>query len=147
MNDVDKKLLTRIYQDSRIGLLATEEVLEKCTDEKFKELISKQMTEYDVISKECETIAKAHEVKLPDNSFFKKIKQTVMLNFMLFVDKTDRHIAELMITGSVMGIIDSIKSLYDLDKADEEIINLGRKLQAMQEKYVDDLKLYLQKGE
>ena len=81
------------------------------------------------------------------NSFFKKIKQTVMLNFMLFVDKTDRHIAELMITGSVMGIIDSIKSLYDLDKADEEIINLGRKLQAMQEKYVDDLKLYLQKGE
>ena len=49
MNDVDKKLLTRIYQDSRIGLLATEEVLEKCTDEKFKELIEKHSNINDTV--------------------------------------------------------------------------------------------------
>ena len=42
MTDVDKKLLTRIYQDARVGTLGSEEVLEKCTDEKLKmELLEK----------------------------------------------------------------------------------------------------------
>lgn len=144
MTDVDKKLLTRIYQDARVGTLGSEEVLEKCTDEKFKALISKQMSSYNVIAKECETIAKTNNIHLPDNSFFKKIKQTVMINFSLFIDKSDRHIAEMMITGTTMGIIDAIKSLYDLDSADEEIVKIGKKLQAMQERYVEDLKDYLQ---
>lgn len=144
MTDVDKKLLTRIYQDAKVGTLGSEEVLEKCTDEKFKALISRQMSSYDLIAKECETIAKSNKIVLPDNSFFKKIKQTVMINFSLFFDGSDRHIAEMMITGTTMGIIDAIKSLYDLDKADDEIVKIGKKLQSMQEKYVEDLKVYLQ---
>ena len=144
MNEIDKKLLTRIYQDSRVGILATEEVIEKCKDESFKELISKQMSDYDLISKECETIAKSNKIELPDNSFFKKIKQLTMLNFSLLLDRSDRHIAELMITGTVMGIIDAIKSLYDLDEADSNIVAIGKRLQTLQERYVEDLKVYLE---
>ena len=144
MTDIDKKLLTRIYQDAKVGTLGSDEVLQKCTDEKFKELISRQTSSYEKIAKECEAIAKENEIKLPDNSFFKKIKQTVMINFSLFFDGSDRHIAEMMITGTTMGIIDAIKSLYDLSNADEEIVKIGKKLQSMQEKYVEDLKVYLQ---
>ena len=116
MTDIDKKLLTRIYQDAKIGTLGSEEVLEKCTDDKFKELISSQMSEYDLIAKECETIAKSNKIELPDNNFFKKIKQTAMINFSLFFDGSDRHIAEMMITGTTMGIIDAIKSYTTLTK-------------------------------
>ena len=144
MTDQDKKLLTRIYQDSRVGALGCEEVLKRCTDPSFKEIISNQMNEYNAISKECLVIANNHKTKLPDNSFFKKMKQIVMINFSLMFKETDRRIAEMMITGTFMGIIDAIKALYDLDKADKEIIELGRKHQALQEKYVETLKTFLE---
>lgn len=145
MNNTDKKLLTRIYQDAKVGTLGSDEVLEKCTDEKFRALISKQMDSYNLVAEECETIAKSNNIELPDNGFFKKIKQTAMINFSLFFDGSDRHIAEMMITGTTMGIIDAIKSLYDLESDNEEIVKLGEKLKSMQEKYVDSLKVYLKK--
>lgn len=144
MNEHSQKLLTRLYQDAKIGELGTEEVLERCTDDKFKEIISNQMAQYNLIAKECETLAKTNKIELPDNSFFKKIKQVTMINMSLLFNNKDRHIAEIMITGTVMGIIDAIKALYDLDKADEEILSIGKKLQAMQEKYVETLKTYLE---
>ena len=144
MNEQSQKLLTRLYQDAKIGELGTEEVLDRCTDDKFKEIISNQMSQYNLISKECETIAKTNKIELPDNNFFKKIKQVTMINLSLLFNNSDRHIAEMMITGTVMGIIDAIKALYDLSKSDEEILNIGRKLQTMQEKYVEELKKYLE---
>lgn len=144
MNEQSQKLLTRLYQDAKIGELGTEEVLDRCSDIKFKEIISNQMSQYNLIAKECETIAKANQIELPDNNFFKKIKQTTMINLSLLFNNKDRHIAEMMITGTVMGIIDAIKALYDLSKAEEEILAIGRKLQTMQEKYVEELKTYLQ---
>lgn len=144
MNDTDIKLLTRIYQDARVGVLGTKEVVEKCTDKRLKEVISKQMAQYSTICKECEGIAQANAINLPDNSFFKKIQQIATINMSLFFNSNDRHIVEMMITGTTMGIIDAIKSLYDLDKADKEIITLGQKLHEMQEKYVETLKVYLQ---
>jgi len=119
-------------------------VLKKCTNPAFKEIISEQMKQYNAIWKECQTIAHSHNTKLPDNSVFKKMKQIVMINFSLMFKQTDRRIAEMMITGTVMGIIDAIKALYDLDKADKEIIELGKRHQLLQEKYVESLKAFLE---
>lgn len=144
MNEQSQKLLTRLYQDCKIGELASLEVLEKCKDVSFKEIIAKQLNQYKDIAKECEDLAKGHDIVLPDNSFFKKFKQIAMINLSLLFKGNDRRIAEMMITGTVMGIIDSIKALYDLSKAEAEVLNIGRKLQAMQEKYVEALKKYLE---
>lgn len=143
MIESDKKLLTRIYQDAKIGTLAIEEVIKKTQNEKFKELISNQQNQYDLIAKEADVIAKANDVSLPDNNFFKKIKQIAMINLSLLANCTDRRIAEMMITGTVMGIIDAIKSIYDLEDSESEILALAKKLQTLQEKYVEDLKQYL----
>lgn len=144
MNATNQKLLTRLYQDTKIGSLGTANVQNKCTNEKFKQLLFNQKEQYDALSKECEKIALEYGIKLTDNNFLKKMRQKVMINFSLFFDDTDRHIAEMMITGTVMGVIDCIKALYDLKKADETILKLGEKVRATQEKYVEDLKAYLE---
>ena len=140
----DKKLLTRIYQDARVGALGCQEVLKKCTNPSFKEVISNQMKEYTSVYEKCLEIAKLDGTKLPDNSFFKKMKQIVMINMGLLFKETDRRIAEMMITGTIMGIIDVIKAIYDLDKAGKEIMDLAKKQQLIQEKYLENLKSYLE---
>ena len=144
MNEISQKLLTRLYQDSKIGELASEEVMQKCKDANFKKIIADQLAQYKALSKECEDFAKANEFDVPDNSGFKKFKQTAMINMSLFFNCNDRRIAEMMITGTIMGVIDAIKALYDLDKADMEVLTIGKKLKTMQEKYIEALKKYLE---
>ena len=144
MNKVDRKLLNRVYQDSKIGVLAANEVMKKTNEQKFKDIIQTQKEDYEKIADQCEEIAEKNNLKIYDNSFFKKMKQVAMINFSLFFDETDRHIAEIMITGSVMGVLDVIKSLYDLSNADQSIKDLAKKLQILQEDYVEKLKVYLE---
>lgn len=144
MNEISQKLLTRLYQDCRIGELASNEVMEKCKDVSFKKIILDQLELYKQIGKECQDFAKAHNFELADNSKFKQFRQKAMINMSLFFNCNDRRIAEMMITGTVMGIIDSIKAIYDLDKSEAEVLAIGKKLKTMQEKYVESLKKYLE---
>ncbi len=143
MKEVNTKLLTRIYQDAKIGAMAIDNVIDKAKDDDFKGLLSRQKDAYENVAFRCEEIAKKGKTKLPDNSFFTKVKQNIMINMSLFMDDTTRHIAEIMITGTTMGIIDATKSLYDLSKADDEIVSLGQKLDTLQEQYIDELKKFL----
>lgn len=144
MNEIDKKLLTRVYQDAKTGIVASNEVLDKCQDIVLKQLISNQKDLYEDTAKKCENFAQEHKTILKDNNAFKKFKQIAMINMTLFFKENDRKIAEMMLTGTLMGIIDAIKSLYDLNKADSYIFALGEDLQRMQEKYLEELKKYLQ---
>ena len=146
MFEASKKLLTRIYQDAKVGSLGSTKVLEKCKNPDFKKLIENQKNSYDKIIIKCRELAKLNEINLHDINFFKKIRQTTMINFSLFIDDSDRHIAEIMITGTVMGIIDALKSLYDLEKANHKVVELGQELKSLQEKYVEDLKVFLREN-
>ena len=58
-------------------------------------------------------------------------------------DKSTTHVAEMMLLGSFMGVIQCIKDLNDHSSADEEIINLCKKIQDAQEKNIEKLKNFL----
>lgn len=143
MKTVDVKLLTKIYQNAKLGSQSIEELLEKVKDESFKTIVSKQQSNYDLIAKECEMMANTANVNLKDNCLFTKTKQATMVGISTLLDQTTRHLAEMMIQGCTMGIVDIIKNLNDNHCAEEEILKLGKQLQTMQEKYVEDLKKYL----
>ncbi|MDD4350908.1 MAG: hypothetical protein PHP83_01845 [Clostridia bacterium] len=143
MKTIDVKLLTKIFQNAKLGSQSIEELLEKVKDEGFKTIVSKQQSNYDFIAKECEMLAKSVDVNLKDNCLLTKTKQATMVGLSTLLDQTTRHLAEMMIQGCTMGIIDIIKNLNDYHCADEEILKLGKQLQTMQEKYVEDLTKYL----
>lgn len=143
MQTVDVKLLTKIFQNAKLGSQSIEELLEKVKDNNFKAIISTQQNKYDVIAKECEMLAKSADVNLKDNCIITKTKQATMVGLSTLLDQSTRHLAELMIQGSSMGVIDIIKNLHDYHCAEEEILKLGKQLQTMQEKYIEDLKKFL----
>ena len=87
----------------------------------------------------------SYDVEVKGNSFFKKLKQSMMLYFSLWTDKSPRHIVELMITGTVMGIVDTIKAQKDLKTKNEELNNLVVEFREMQELFYEKLKKQLSK--
>ena len=145
MEKTELQLLNRIFQDAQIGMLAIDKILKKLENEKLKTLFKKQFESYEKFGEKCNAKAVENDEELKENSFFKKFKQSTMLYFSLWTDKTPRHIVEMMITGTVMGIVDAIKAEKDLKTKNEEINNLVVEFKQMQEDFYEKLKKQLAK--
>lgn len=145
MEKQDLDLLNRIYQDAQIGMQSIDKVLKKSTNENLNKLLRKQFEEYSKFADRCETIAMTADEEIKDNGIFKKFKQTAMIYFSLWTDKSNRHIVEMMITGTVMGIIDCIKAKNDIIAKDENINQLVVEFLKMQEDFYEKLKKLLSK--
>ena len=145
MEKKEIELLNRMYQDATVGTLAINKILKKLSDESLKRLFKKQFDMYEKFADKCEVLAINNGVEVKENSFFKKMKQTVMLYVSLWTDKTPRHIIEMMITGTVMGIIDSIKAEKDLKTSNIELNNMVAEFKTMQEEFYEKLKKQLAK--
>ena len=145
MEKTELQLLNRIFQDAQVGMLAIDKIMKKLEDEKLKNLFKKQFDSYEKFGQKCNAIAIGNDEELKENSFFKKFKQSAMLYFSLWTDKTPRHIVEMMITGTVMGIVDAIKAEKDLKTKNEEINNLVVEFKQMQEDFYEKLKKQLAK--
>ena len=85
------------------------------------------------------------EIELKENSAMKKFKQTAMVYLSLWKDKSCRHIIEMMITGTVMGIVDTIKTRADCGEVSPELSVLVADFQKMQEDFYEKLKKQLAK--
>ena len=68
-----------------------------------------------------------------------------MIYISLWTNKTPRHIVEMMITGTVMGIIDAIKAEKDLASNHEGVNLLVVEFKKMQEDFYEKLKKMLSK--
>ena len=146
MEKKELELVNRIYQDATVGMLAIDKILKKIENENLKRLFSKQFEMYEKFANKCDIFAVNNDFEIKGNGFFKKIKQTAMLYMMLWMDKTPRHIVEMMINGTVMGIVDTIKAEKDLKTKNEELKNMVVEFKQIQEDFYEKLKKQLAKG-
>lgn len=145
MEKNEKQLLDRMYQDATVGMLAIDKILKKLQHETLKSLFKKQFEMYEKFANKCDALAERENKEIKENSFFKKAKQTTMLYFSLWMDKTPRHIVEMMISGTVMGIVDTIKAEHDLKTKNEELNEMVVEFKKIQEDFYEKLKKQLAK--
>ena len=138
-------LANRIFQDTTVGMLAIDKIMKKIENETLRKLFEKQYDMYEKFSNKCELFAINNDFEIKENSFFKKMKQTAMLYVMLWMDKSPRHIVEMMINGTVMGIVDTIKAEKDLKTKNEELNGMVAEFKKMQEEFYEKLKKQLAK--
>lgn len=145
MEKNDYLLLNRIYQDCEVGMQSIDKVLKKIENETLKNQFKTQFDAYEKILNRADALAMSSNKELKDNNVFKKIKQTIMIYLALWKDKTPRHIVEMMIQGTVMGIVDTIKAGKDLKTKNEDISKLFDDFLKMQEDFYGKLKKQLSK--
>ena len=145
MEKKEQELVNRIYQDATVGMLAIDKILKKIKNEQLKKLFSKQFDMYEKFANKCDIFAINNDFEVKENSVFKKTKQTIMLYMMLWMDKTPRHIVEMMINGTVMGIVDTIKAEKDLKTKNEELNQMVVEFRQIQEDFYEKLKKQLAK--
>lgn len=140
-----KKLLEAIYKNTRMATLAIDNIFNKFENKSLLSLIKKQNKKYEEITHKCEKVAKEMEIELGDVNAMAKMMSSTSINMKTFVDNSTSHIAEMMIEGTNMGIIDVIKKAGEYESAHPDVLKIARDLQCAEEEFVDSLKTFLTK--
>ncbi|MGI5911063.1 MAG: hypothetical protein ACOX6E_00580 [Syntrophomonadaceae bacterium] len=137
------ELLNFIYQNSQMGVETIGKLLEIIESEEFKKQLESQFNEYKEIHISARSMLNEHGYDEKGIGTFAKIRTYLMLNLETLTDKTTSHIAEMLIIGSNMGVINALKNLKKYQDAEPDIKSLMERLLRFEEHSIEKLKLFL----
>ena len=140
------ELLEYIYQTTDLGkkgLIHLLQALEN-KDNKIKKDIEKQLEGYEELHKETEKLLQDNKIKPKDKGPFIELMNKMGVNMNVMMDNSDSKVAEIIIQGLTMGIVEMEKKikLYEED-VEKDIVKLAKKVLKYQEKCLEEIKKYL----
>lgn len=142
-NQHNEKLLNAMGKNVSMATQSLEILLPDIEDMEFKDYILKLNDEYNLIFKEIKMIAKANGFELKLTNPLEKAELWSAIKLKTIFDKSTRKFATMIFLGTNMGIPDLIFAIADFNEANDEIIELAKKLKELEEKSDETLKLFL----
>ena len=135
--------LDEINKGSCMGMDAINFIIDKTDDSKLINEINHEYDEYKNISIKIENIYKKYDDGKPhETNALNKAATWSGIEMRTFNDTSTSKLAELLITGVNMGIIEGRRILNN-KKINKEVKTIVRDYVDMQEKNLDNLKRYL----
>lgn len=138
--DHNAKLLESIYENAAMGKEALGGLIKRCEDANFRQVMAEQFAEYHEIQEEAEKLLEAAYLE-PRQPFLLPLRKHMGLN--LTIDRTSTHMAEMLMHGSLMGIVDIARDRREYTAASEEAQDLARKLLTTEENNLRRLQKFL----
>ncbi len=140
--DANFELLTSLYQNCQTAISSIEDIESAVKDENLRAELREEKSHYIDFAKKCQE-QNSEKKDLPDNNIFEKAKLWTSIKMTTLANKSTRHIAEMMLLGSVMGTLQCYKDLADSKDADTEYKKLCQDLLDMEEQHFNNLKNFL----
>ena len=136
--------LDEINKGATMGMDAIHFIIDKIDSSDFKNVVDKQYKDYEAISKHINEIYDKYnsEDEPHKTSVVNKVMTWYGVEMKTLTDKSDSKIAELLLQGTNMGIIEGRRILNN-KVLDDEVKEIISKYVTMQEECVDKLKDYL----
>ena len=139
----DINALDEIHKGSCMGMDAIKFVLDKAEDKSLKKVLKGYYKEYEKTASKIEKIyQKYNEGKPHETTAINKAMTWYGIEMKTFMDCSNSKIAELLIQGTNMGIIEGRKILNN-KQLDKKVNSIIEKYVTMQEDNVEILKQYL----
>lgn len=138
--------LNAVYQNIKTAVQSIEDIITKVEDDELKKELAMEEDTYLAFQKECEVYAKSEKLDLKDNNFFEKARLWSSINISTMMDKSARHIAELMLLGTFMGILTCYKDQNDHGGTSKEIDELIDRLKEFERKNIERLLPFLKEN-
>ena len=143
MNDRNTEFLTKIYQNARMGCESITYVSEKSNDEQLKQSLLKQHEQYNGVAMDATKLLNESGEPAKEKNPVSRAMLWSGVQMNTLADKSSNHIAEMMIQGSMMGVIDMSRNLKRYSDTDGKVIGLGEKLIEVEEKNIQRMKNFL----
>ncbi len=137
------ELLNFVYQNAQMGVDTIKQLADIVEDSDMAAHLGKQYDEYKCILDSAKSLLNNGGYDEKGIGAFDKAKTYLMVNIQTLKDKSASHIAEMLIIGSNMGIIQAIRNLKKYRQAEPDIVELMKKLLDFEENNVRRLKAFL----
>lgn len=137
------EFLNYIYQNAEMGKNTISQLINIVEDTTFKQTLESQLREYNEIFDMANNKIEESQESSKSIGGFSKLKTSTMISLNTITNKTPSYIAEMMVQGSTMGIIDVTKRLKEYDGADKDISALADRLLKFEQQNVDEMKSFL----
>lgn len=141
--NTDINILNEIHKGAKMGMDSISYVYEKIGDVNLKDNLSFQYNQYsDILDSVNDVYQKYGEV--PNDEHLKdKIMSWTGIQMNTLTNKSNSHIADMLIQGTTMGIIEGRKLLNQYPDASSDIKNILNSFVTMQENNIEKLKTFL----
>lgn len=136
-------LLNEICSNAEMGRYTLRALIGITKDSEFRKVLARQFAEYQLILDDSEEMLMrlGRVPKRLSGMVRGSVHASLKLN--VTIDSTSSHMAEMVMQGSTIGIIDIIRALNEYNAAAEEVKELGKKLLKMEENNFEEMKAYL----
>lgn len=142
-NENQINILDEICKGTCMGMDAIHFIMDKVKDENLKEELNNQYSKYKQIRERIEEIYPRYSDKEPhETGMMNKAMTWYGIEMKTLTDESTSKIAELLLQGTNMGIIEGRRLLNNKD-AEESIHSLLQEYVDMQEDAVEKLKTFL----
>ena len=136
-------VLDELNKGACMGKDAIHFILDKVKDDDLKEELNRQYSKYKEISDKIKKIyPEYNEGKPHETSAMNKVMTWYGIEMKTFTDESTSKIAELLLQGTNMGIIEGRK-LLNHKQTDPEVEKIAKEYVDMQEDAVEKLKKFL----
>ena len=143
MNKRDYELLTSVFQNCRTAITSIQDIEPSVEDGNLRDELREELENYRNFAKKCESYLTGAEEELPDNNFIEKAKLWTSIKMTTIMDKSTRHLAEMLLLGSFMGYLTCIKDQADHKNISSELDEILENLKAFQKSNIETLIPYL----
>ena len=141
--DSNRYILNELNKGIKMGMDSISTVSEKVQDDRFKQDLKYQYDEYNKILNEVNNELTHYDDFPKELNPMQKAMGWMGVELNTIADKSNSKIAEMMIQGTNMGIIEGVKLLNQNPEADIEVKNVLNEFIQFQENTVEQLKKYL----
>ena len=138
------QLLQDVVRNARTGQDAVEHLMDKAGGGPMREELIREKEDYAVTRRESERALKNAGGSAEPVGPMAKAGMWVGLEMETLADRSDAHIAEIVIQGATMGVIEMTKALNTYDGADSDARSLASKFVVQQSETIDRQKSFLQ---
>lgn len=142
MNE-NTELLNFIYQNAQMGTTTINQLAGIVENSSFKNHLEAQLEGYRDMEREAVKLLEENDCDEKGLSAFEKIRTYLMIDLQTLTDKSPAHVAEMMMIGSNMGVINAIKNLRKYKDAGQDVKSLMGRLQRFEERNIEQLKKFL----
>lgn len=144
MKDCNLDFIGEVYRNASVALQSISDVMPEIEDERLKNEIHAQYEGYERFITELTEYMKEKGYEIKDIGSMKKAMMWSAIKMNTAFDGTRTHISELMIKGTVMGIIELTRIINETDcLTDEKAMDFAKRLLDLEEEYEKNLKTYL----
>ena len=142
-NDQTDMLYRKIYKNAMMGLGTTTHLLKTERGRELSDSLRCQQAEYTAICKNVQNRMDDRGRRVKGLSMMEKMRTDGMVSLNLMMNDSDSHVAQMLMTGSTMGMINAEKELRKNPSADPYAKALMRHLSDFEKSTLDKMKGFL----